>query len=115
MSQASEAQHLFPPGTSTGEIYGRFLSAARALRPMNVEDKKTCVHFARRSAFAGVHPRKDAILVTLKTAAPLVSARVRKLEQASRSRFHNDLVLTDPDEVDGELLGWVRDAYDLAG
>jgi hypothetical protein len=102
-------------GAETREIYGRLLAAARALGPMEVEEKKTCVHLARRAAFAGVHPRKAAVLVTLKTDRPLEGQRVRKVEQASKHRFHNDMVLGSPSEIDAEFLAWLALAYDLAG
>jgi hypothetical protein len=98
----------------TRAIYDRLVASARPFGPFEIEPKKTCLHFARGSAFAGVHPRKDSVLVTLKTEAPIESPRVRKLEQASQSRFHNDLVLTSPDQVDAEFVGWMRSAYALS-
>lgn len=51
------------------------------------------------SAFAGVHPRKQHLLL--------------KTEQVSKNRWHLDLKLTAPGEIDAELLGWPREAYDL--
>jgi hypothetical protein len=106
---------LFAPGSATGDIYAHLLRAAERLGPLNVETKKTCIHLVRRSAFAGVHPRKAAVLVTLKTAAAIASPRIRKLEQASKHRFHSDLLLESSSDIDAEFLGWLRAAYDLAG
>jgi hypothetical protein len=98
----------------TRAIYDRLVEAARPLGPFEIQPRKTCLHLARGSAFAGVHPRKNSVLVTLKTDAPIDSPRVRKLEQASKSRFHNDLILTSPDQVDAELMGWMKAAYGLS-
>jgi hypothetical protein len=33
----------------------------------------------------------------------------------SANRFHNEVLLTSADNLDDELLGWLRGAYDLAG
>ena len=99
-------------------IYGRIVEVVRGLGPLVEDAKKTCVHLApddEASAFAGVHPRKTGILLNLRTAAPISSPRVRKTEQISRHRFFNEILVESPDEVDAELLGWLREAYELSG
>jgi hypothetical protein len=54
------------------------------------------------------------VLLTIRTAAPLAGPRVRKVDQLSKHRFHNDVLLAAPGEVDDELLAWLRTAYALA-
>jgi len=82
-----------------------------------VEDaKQTCVHVTAGkggTAYLGFHPRKGAVLVTIRTAKPIPSPRVRKAEQVSANRCHCDVLLTDPVDVDDELLGWVAGAAEL--
>ena len=34
---------------------------------------------------------------------------------ASAHRWHLEVRLEDPDEVDAELVGWLRDGYELSG
>jgi len=101
----------------TREIYERTVDAMRAVGAVGEDAKKTSVHLTAGdggSAFAGAHPRRAGILLNLRTAAPIDSPRVRKLEQVSRNRFHNEILLARPDEVDEELAGWIRDAYAVA-
>jgi len=66
------------------------------------------------TAFAGLHPRKAAVLMTIRTDAPIKSARIRKSEQASRNRYHHDLLVASPEEVDAELVAWLKAAHRLA-
>ena len=99
-------------------IYVRIIEAARGLGPLFEDAKKTCVHLAadaEAGAFAGIHPRKTGILLNLRTAAPISSPRVRKTEQLSRHRFFNEILVESPGEVDAELAGWLREAYELSG
>jgi len=98
---------------ATQGLYRQLLAAARAIGPFEEELKKTCVHLVRESAFAGVHFRKDHLLVTLKSAQNIDSPRVFKAEQASRNRWHIDVKVTSASELDGEFTGWLRSAYDL--
>jgi Domain of unknown function (DUF5655) len=103
-----------------GDIYAALVNAARNRLGANkaVEDpKQTCVHLTAGmggTAFAGVHPRKAAVLLNIRLKKPLKSSRVRKIEQASTHRFHCEMILTSPSDVDAELLGWLDEAYQLA-
>lgn len=95
-------------------IYARLLEALGALGPCREEPKKTSIHLARTTGFAGVHPRKGALLLNVRTAQPIDSPRVVKREQVSRHRWHNEIRLASAEEVDAELLAWLREAYALA-
>ena len=44
---------------------------------------------------------------------PLQGERVAKSEQVSKNRYHNEVKITSPDEVDAELIGWLKEAYVL--
>ena len=67
----------------------------------------------RSSAFAGVHPRKAHLLLTIKAAAPIQSGRIVKTEQFSANRWHLDVKLAIAGDLDAELLGWLREAYEI--
>src|SRR5713101_5857926 len=93
--------------------YTRLLEALRTLGPVKEDPKKTSIHLVNNSGFAGAHPRKSYLYLNLRTGYPIVSPRIAKTEQVSKNRFHNELKLNSPDEIDEELLGWLKDAYIL--
>lgn len=94
--------------------YSALTKALKAFGPFIEEPKKTSIHLNRRSAFAGVHPRKAAILLVIRTIAPIESPRIRKLEKVSANRWHNEMLLSAPTEVDPEVLEWLAEAYALS-
>jgi hypothetical protein len=94
-------------------LYKQFVAALAPIGPFREELKKTSIHLVRTSAFAGVHPRKQHLLVTIKAREPNPSARVLKTEQVSRNRWHLDVKLATLDDIDSELVGWLRQAYEL--
>jgi hypothetical protein len=103
--------------SQVSEVYERLTSVLRSVGPVTVETKRTSIHLIAGScgsAFAGVHPQKSAILLNIRSPAPIESPRVRKVEQVSKNRFHNEVLLASPDDVNGELLRWLKTAYDLA-
>ena len=94
-------------------IYTRLQEALHTLGPFREEPKKTSIHIMHTVGFAGVHPRKSYLYLNIRTDYPIESPRITKAEQVSKNRFHNELKLTFPGEVDGELIGWLKDAYAL--
>jgi len=94
-------------------IYHRLLEELHTLGPFEAEPKKTSIHLVRNGGFAGVHPCKSYLLLNLRTVSPIENPRITKTEQVSKNRFHNELKLASPNEIDEELLGWLKDAYVL--
>jgi len=90
------------------------MAAARSLGPVREEPKKTSIHLVRSSAFAGVATRSNSLVLTLKAARKVDSSRVRRAEQTSANRWHLEIPLATPRDVDAELRAWLQQAYELA-
>jgi hypothetical protein len=109
----SVAGHFAGKSLAVRAIYDRILAAARDLGAVEEEAKKTSIHLVHKTAFAGVATRRESLILTLKTAADVDSLRIARHEQASAHRWHLEIKLTDPTEVDAEVLGWLRQAFAL--
>jgi hypothetical protein len=77
--------------------------------------KKTSIHLMRRTAFAGVATRRSSLILTLKSATDIRSPRIGRREQTSANRWHVEISLNDPAQVDRQLTSWLKAAYELAG
>jgi hypothetical protein len=93
--------------------YAALLALLDGLGHYDVENKRTSLHVTRGRAFLGVHPRTNGLLINIVTTAPLLSPRVRRSEQVSARRCHNEVLLCSADEFDAELTGWIKQAYEL--
>lgn len=96
------------------EIYDHLKKAIKRFGPLVEEPKKTSIHIVNKTALAGVATRKGHIVLTIKSDRKLASPRIFKSEQTSASRFHHEVKLTSPADVDKELIGWLEDAYELS-
>ena len=114
MAESSISQHFENKNPVVKSIYERILKESRKFGEVKEEPKKTSIHLVNKSAFAGVTTRKNALLLNIKSAAPIKHARIAKSEQLSASRFHQEVKLTSPDEVDPLLVGWLREAYAIS-
>ena len=90
------------------------LAELENLDSITIDEKKTSLHVVfNGAAFLGVHPRKDGIRINLVQDYRPNSTRIQKSEQVSKSRFHNEVDLTSEARIDEELIGWIKEAYEL--
>ena len=115
MADFSLADHFENKEPVVKSIYDRILRESRKFGAVIEEPKKTSIHLVHKSAFAGVATRRNALILNIKSAAPIKHARIARSEQLSASRFHQEVKLTSPDEVDSVLVGWLKDAYAISG
>ncbi len=90
---------------------------------VNKRVQKTQITFSNRHVFACVSfarvKRKTElpmrfIVITLGLPAPLDSERVAVKTEPYPGRWTHHIVVNNPEELDEELLSWVREAYDFA-
>ncbi len=110
----SVAPHFAKADPAVQLTYRRILEAARAFGPVTEEPKKTSIHLVARTAFAGIATRRSSLILTLKSAKDIRSPRIGKREQASAHRWHVEIRLAKPSDVDRQLTAWLNAAYTLA-
>ena len=106
--------HFYKCSAAVAATYARILEEGGKLGPYKEEPKKTSIHLVRRTAFAGIATRKTALILTLKSDRDLNSKRITKREQASANRWHLEIRLEEPEQIDSELVTWLKRAYELA-
>lgn len=110
----SVASHFAKSNPEVHETYRRLLEAARNIGPVVEESKKTSIHLVARTAFAGVATRRTSLILTLKSAKDLRSSRIEKRAQVSARRWHLEIRLAKPADVDHQLTAWLSSSYALA-
>jgi hypothetical protein len=111
---ASVDDHFVGRTHHVREIYDALLQVTRRFGEVREDPKKTSIHLNRRTAFAGVVTRRDAVILTIKSAANVTDARILRAEQTSANRWHLEMRLTRAAEVDAQVRDWLHAAYELA-
>ena len=109
----SEMDHLRNKDAIVTKIYQRLIKELQKFGALKIEPKKTSIHLGNRFGFAGVYTRSNYINLEVHLNRKLSSERVNKVEQASANRFHHTIKLTSEKEIDKELIGWLKEAYEL--
>jgi hypothetical protein len=108
-------EHFVRRNPVVREIYDEILRVSRGFGEFEEQPKKTSIHLARKSAFAGIATRKDALVLTIKSDTDVRDRRLFKREQVSAHRWHLEVKLETPDDIDVRLRTLLERAYELAG
>lgn len=106
--------HFEGKSPNVANTYDQLLKELRKFGPVTEEPKKTSIHLVNKSALAGVATRKDYLVLTIKSDRKLTSSRIHKTEQVSAKRFHHEVKLMSPENIDSELLEWLEEAYKIS-
>ena len=109
----TELDHLRDKGPAVTAMYEKLIRELQKFGPLKIEPKKTSIHLGNRFGFAGVYTRKDYINLEIHLNHKLTGKRISKVERASANRFHHTIKLTSENDIDKELLIWLREAYEL--
>jgi hypothetical protein len=108
------AQHFADKAPNVWATYDQLLKEIKKFGKMSEEPKKTSIHLMHSTAFAGVATRKAHLVLTVKSDSDLKSTRIHKSEKVSAHRYHHEMKLSGPGDVDAELVGWLKRAYELS-
>jgi hypothetical protein len=102
------------PKAGLRPIHDRLMERIRAFGPFEEAPKKTYVSLRRKKQFATVGPTtKTRVDVGLNMKGVEPTARLAALPPGGMCQYR--VGLTGAAEVDDELIGWLRAAYDAAG
>jgi hypothetical protein len=113
---------LFPieqhfEGKRQGELlYQNFKQAVKKrVSFFKVESLECCIHFVSASTFAAVKIFKEKIRVDFSLSRKLKNKRIDQFLQMSANRYLYFIDIGVDDEIDEELIEWIREAYEIKG
>ncbi len=97
-------------------LFERFAGLVAECGPYDFAPAKTRIGFQVRTIFAAVNGlRDDRLDVHLLLPRRLSSPRVHRIESPSAKTHVHHFRFRDLSELDGEIRGWLCEAYQLAG
>lgn len=95
------------------DLYDDLIQKLSHFGDIIIEPKKTSIHLKHKTSFAGIHPKKSYFVLNIVSESALASSRIKKVEQVSKHRFHNEMDIKESSDIDPELIDWLQTAYDL--
>lgn len=115
MLNATIDQYFAQKAPQMRPIYDCLMRSIGAFGPMRVAVHKNAVQLERYTDFAIIRPRKNHLYLAFRTRRRITSPRIAMHQQLS-FRLHDHAIRIESEgDIDEELLGWLKAAYDLSG
>lgn len=115
MPTTSIDQYLAQRAPHLCAAYDRLIRSVGAFGPMRVAPNNRGVQLERYTDFASIRPYKNHLYLAFRTRRRIAHPRIAMHQQIS-FRLHDHAVRIEREtDIDEELLGWLKAAYDLSG
>lgn len=88
-----------------------FTEVNRSVGACTIISLPCCIHLFGTYDFMAVLPRKDKLELHFELGHTLENPRIKQTAAASARVFLNSLEITTVQDVDKELLNWLKDSY----
>lgn len=108
-------KHLVGKSVLAKSLYEILLKKMeKEVGPFRIESLTCCIHLVKDPAytFGAVYILENKIRVHFGLGCKLVSPRINKFSQMSASRWLYSLDIKREAEIDKELIGWLKQAYE---
>jgi len=93
-------------------LYEKFRMAVKnQLGFFKIESLECCIHFVSTFTFAAIKIFKDKIRVDFSLDHKIESKQIKKYTQMSANRYLYYIDIISEDEIDGDLMEWIQEAY----
>jgi hypothetical protein len=105
-------QHFI--GKTNGALLYEKLRIAleKIVGPFKIESLECCIHFVSSFTYAAVMVFKDKISVDFSLNHKISNPRIKQVTPMSKNRLLHCIEVSQEDEIDEELVEWIRQAHD---
>ncbi len=95
------------------DLYEIFVQKVQEIGPMEIHVAKWNISCRAASTFVGIFPEKRDLAISFVRDEPLDDFPVYATHHYSKNRWSNHVKIEEAEEIDEQLLRWIKDAYQL--
>lgn len=109
----SEHDPFWDTSSKIRALYRRLAVAVRRIGPFEEKPTKVSMNLVRAAVFVEIEPQLKCLRLTVKSESPLKDPRILRTSHATRTRWENDFKIGLHEEIDPEVMEWIRASYEL--
>ena len=106
--------HLRNKSPAVRATLDKLLREARKFGEITVDPVKTAIQLRTSSTFLSIKLKRDHLDLDFQLASAVNTFPIFKTIRISKIRVLHQAVLEGPEDVDGRLMSWLREAYELS-
>jgi hypothetical protein len=103
--------HVAPDGTSRRLFEALLAAVATHVGPCEVLSLPCCIHLTATDDFLAVLPKRDRLEIRFTVHRRIPGPRISARAQTGRDTYKHRVDISAVEDLDPELLGWLREAY----
>ena len=93
------------------DTYNKIKKILNNFGSITYEVKQTSIHCVKNVAFVGLHPKKAVLDLNIVLNRSLNGLFNSKTEQVSKNRFHNEIRIINPGQINAALIKVLKESY----
>jgi hypothetical protein len=106
-------QHLGGKGPNVISLYEQFVALVRRCGPVTIVPAKTRIGFQARMIFSALSLRQRSLDCHVVLSRRLENPRFMRIQSLSPRNHVHHFSIKSPEDLDDEVLGWLREAYEV--
>ena len=106
-------QHLGGKSSDVISLYEQFVALVKRCGPVTIVPAKTRIGFQVRMIFTALSVRQRSLDCHVVLSRRLESARFMRIQSLSPRNHVHYFSIKSPEDLDDEVLGWLREAYEV--
>lgn len=95
------------------ELYNELLKNCIHFGKIKIDTTLSCIYFMDKNRFLAIKPQKSGIIIEFILERSEEIFPVIKIVQISKNQFVHRLKLDSIEDINDQLIRWIKDAYDL--
>lgn len=94
------------------DLYQEVLNVFEAIGPYTVDPVEGAILLKKKTAFCSVKIMKDCIQLSFRLAEKHDYFPIHKVVALSKNSWHHSVRIDEKDDLDEQLISWLKEAYD---
>lgn len=93
--------------------YGKLLAVTQTFGPYDINVVQSAIFLKTKSTYVEVKTRKTHLIIMFFLGREVTDFPMSRAVRMSKNKVAHELLLQAPDDIDEQVIGWLKESYEL--